>query len=150
MEAGLKKTYLKKNKVMRTFEQYIDEAYNFRLGGSQQKGFNQEESKTFEELEDGDVLYVYGSNWPAPRRVSALKTEKGKYGSIWLRFKMDDSRIRVELKYDTRKERYKMKPEYEGNVRYVGYTVYSTDLELMLRMLRDWDKNFTEADIEDR
>ena len=26
---------------MRTFKQYIDEAYSFRLGGSQNKGFNQ-------------------------------------------------------------------------------------------------------------
>ena len=40
---------------MRTFEQYIDEAYNFRLGGSQKKGFNQ--PKMFGDLEEGDVFY---------------------------------------------------------------------------------------------
>ena len=43
---------------MKTFEQYIDEAYNFRLGGSQQKGFEQTKVKTFSELERGDDIYT--------------------------------------------------------------------------------------------
>ena len=46
---------------MKTFEQYIDEAYNFRLGGSQKKGFNQKIA--FADLEKGDDLfYAYINN----------------------------------------------------------------------------------------
>ena len=44
---------------MRTFEQYIEEAYSFRLGGSQKKGFDQNGVKTFRKLEEGDIIYRY-------------------------------------------------------------------------------------------
>ena len=44
---------------MKSFSEYIKEAYNFRLGGSQQKGFDQNEVKTFGELEEGDIFYLY-------------------------------------------------------------------------------------------
>ncbi len=52
---------------MRSFEQYINEELNFRLGGSSSKG---ESVKTFEELEKGDEIHfhafedgeLYGSN----------------------------------------------------------------------------------------
>jgi hypothetical protein len=40
---------------MRTFEQYLKEAVDFRLGGKQQKGFDQK--KTFADLEEGDAFY---------------------------------------------------------------------------------------------
>lgn len=39
---------------MRSFEQYIDEAFSFRLGGKANKGDNR---KTFSELEKGDKFY---------------------------------------------------------------------------------------------
>ena len=42
---------------MKSFSEYIKEAYNFRLGGSQQKGFEQTKKKTFDELEKGDNIY---------------------------------------------------------------------------------------------
>jgi len=41
---------------MRTFEQYIEESVDFRLGGSKNKGAV---DKTFGELKDGDVFYRY-------------------------------------------------------------------------------------------
>lgn len=41
---------------MRTFEQYLKEAYNFRLGGKANKG---NLVKTFKELEKGDEIYFY-------------------------------------------------------------------------------------------
>ena len=44
---------------MKSFSEYIKEAYNFRLGGSQQKGFEQTKVKTLAELEKGDICYVY-------------------------------------------------------------------------------------------
>ena len=47
---------------MKTFKEYIEESYNFRLGGSQKKGFDQNsqtEYKTFNELEDGDKFYAW-------------------------------------------------------------------------------------------
>lgn len=42
---------------MRTFEQYIEESVDFRLGGSNSKGVAA--PKTFEELEKGDYLYYW-------------------------------------------------------------------------------------------
>jgi len=42
---------------MLNFEQYLKEAFNFRLGGSQQKGL-QKALKTFAELEEGDTFYA--------------------------------------------------------------------------------------------
>ena len=44
---------------MRTFEQYIDESYSFRLGGSQKKGFDQTKAKTIDDVKVGDVIYFY-------------------------------------------------------------------------------------------
>ena len=41
---------------MLNFEQYLKEAFDFRLGGKQQKGFNQK--KTFADLEEGDTFYA--------------------------------------------------------------------------------------------
>ena len=41
---------------MKSFSEYIAEAYNFRLGGSQRKGFDQ--LKAFNDLEIGDIVYV--------------------------------------------------------------------------------------------
>ena len=43
---------------MLSFEQYVNEAYSFRLGGSQNKGYDQNEVKTFGELVRGDDLYI--------------------------------------------------------------------------------------------
>jgi len=40
---------------MKTFEQYIKEAVDFRLGGSQQKGYDK--AKTFAELKEGDEFF---------------------------------------------------------------------------------------------
>lgn len=42
---------------MLNFEQYLKEAVDFRLGGSQQKGL-QKTLKTFAELEEGDTFYA--------------------------------------------------------------------------------------------
>jgi len=42
---------------MKTFEEYIREAVDFRLGGKANKG--EEWHKTFEELEKGDHVYFY-------------------------------------------------------------------------------------------
>ena len=44
---------------MKSFEQYIEEAYNFRLGGSQNKGYEQNKVKTFGDLTVGDSYYVW-------------------------------------------------------------------------------------------
>ena len=44
---------------MKTFSEYISEAVDFRLGGSKNKGDNAELNKTFEELEKGDVIYLW-------------------------------------------------------------------------------------------
>ena len=46
---------------MKSFSEYIKESYNFRLGGSQKKGYGQAKEKTFAELEDGDKLYSWSS-----------------------------------------------------------------------------------------
>ena len=55
-------------------ERRIFESYNFRLGGSQQKGYEQTEPKTFAQLKNGDVFYFW-YNWDsAPGTEKALKT----------------------------------------------------------------------------
>ena len=48
---------------MKRISDYIKESYNFRLGGSQRKGFDQTEVKTFKELEKGDVYYVWTDDY---------------------------------------------------------------------------------------
>ena len=44
---------------MKTFSEYIREAVDFRLGGKQQKGFDQTKVKTFRELVEGDKFYYW-------------------------------------------------------------------------------------------
>ena len=44
---------------MKTFEQYIRESVDFRLGGNQQKGFEQTNYKSFAELKKGDKFYWF-------------------------------------------------------------------------------------------
>ena len=60
---------------MRTFEQYIEEAYNFRLGGSQKKGFDQTKAKLFKELEKGDIIYWYNKTYDLDEAVEVLKLD---------------------------------------------------------------------------
>jgi len=45
---------------MRTFEEYIRESINFRLGGKAKSGYNQSSgtSTTFDELKPGDRIYI--------------------------------------------------------------------------------------------
>lgn len=45
---------------MRTFEEYIKESINFRLGGKAKSGYNQSSgtSTTFDELKPGDRIYI--------------------------------------------------------------------------------------------
>jgi len=44
---------------MRTFKQYIREAVDFRLGGDQKKGFEQNIANSLNDIEVGDILYFY-------------------------------------------------------------------------------------------
>ena len=53
---------------MKTFEKYIREAVDFRLGGSANKGV--ELHKSFEELEKGDKVYFYGGVEPSKKIIS--------------------------------------------------------------------------------
>ena len=68
---------------MKTFKQYIEEGYNFRLGGSQQKGFNQ--AKSFSELEDGDVFYSWNKDMGETARgcYFSYKTEGRTYSNLY-------------------------------------------------------------------
>ena len=47
---------------MKSFKQFIEERYSFRLGGSQKKGFDQNGFKTLDKLVEGDKFYVWISN----------------------------------------------------------------------------------------
>ena len=62
---------------MRTFEQYIDESYSFRLGGSRQKGFEQNAIKEFSGLDDGDIIYWWWSK--KPDEIAELEFESYDY-----------------------------------------------------------------------
>ena len=53
---------------MKTFEEYIKEAVDFRLGGSANKGV--ELHKSFEELEKGDKVYFYGGVEPSKKIIA--------------------------------------------------------------------------------
>ena len=57
---------------MKTFEQYIREAVDFRLGGSANKG---KATKSFKDLEGGDYVYFYEID---RRKRSASKTVEGR------------------------------------------------------------------------
>ena len=47
---------------MKSFNEFLKESYSFRLGGSQQKGFDQNNQKTFAELEEGDHVFSYSQH----------------------------------------------------------------------------------------
>ena len=74
---------------MRSFEQYIDESYSFRLGGSQNKGYEQNEVKikTFNELEEDDTFYFWNSS-------------RGEYANEYLFEKLE--RNYTNLKYSAK------------------------------------------------
>ena len=50
---------------MKSFSEYIKESYSFRLGGSHQKGFDQNKPKTFAQLEKGDLIFSWNTGAPA-------------------------------------------------------------------------------------
>jgi len=70
---------------MKTFEEYIREAVDFRLGGKSKKGessiFNEEEAKTFEELEKGDIIYHWIFSKYSYANLKAIKFTKLKLTS---------------------------------------------------------------------
>ena len=75
---------------MKSFKQYIDEAYNFRLGGSQQKGFNQ--GTMISQLQPGDIIYVYANWWTKDkcRKLVFKKFEKdGNQYNLGYKYKDD-------------------------------------------------------------
>lgn len=53
---------------MKTFEQFIKEAVDFRLGGKANKG--EEWHKSFEDLEKGDKVYFYGGVEPSKKIIA--------------------------------------------------------------------------------
>ena len=94
---------------MKSFEQYIKESYSFRLGGSQRKGFDQTEKKSFEELKPGDVFYAivlknleYDRWWEDTKHV--LKERK--------EVKLSNGRNIVF--FDTKNIRYHFPEEFES------------------------------------
>ena len=66
---------------MRSFDEYIKESYSFRLGGSQQKGFEQNKVKTFAELTERDVIFYWSKNYLDKTKIieyPILRIEKSK------------------------------------------------------------------------
>ena len=105
---------------MRTFEQYIRESYDFRLGGKKRRGF---EGCSFSQLEVGDKFYFKyfdDGEWKGEREliveaISQAKTTGKKPGSI--------SFSKVD---DVNAERYTLllsKEEFDSNA-------FSTNIEL--------------------
>ena len=74
---------------MKNFSEFLAEAYNFRLGGSQKKGFDQNvDAKLFNELEAGDKVYVYDEEKSDKISCCEVVTvSDGRYLSI--RYKID-------------------------------------------------------------
>ena len=74
---------------MRTFEQYIDESYSFRLGGSQKKGFDQnyDHMKPFGELENGDTIYIYSGEHNTIRAVTFLEFDEPRINELVFNYK---------------------------------------------------------------
>ena len=80
---------------MKSFNEYIEESYNFRLGGSQQKGFEQNKPlKTFAELEEGDKMYyarIFQNKLDGADAYNVIETKKETdvlkiiYASGWAR-----------------------------------------------------------------
>ena len=80
---------------MKSFSEYLKEAYSFRLGGSQQKGFEQNKVKSFKELEKGDTIYWYYFNKNNHDNVLNILTVNDFAQSEW-----EKDAIRIECKDD--------------------------------------------------
>ena len=58
---------------MKNFSEFLAEDYSFRLGGSQQKGFDQNDRKKFDELKEGDVFYYWSRYKRLPLKVHFVR-----------------------------------------------------------------------------
>ena len=126
---------------MRTFEQYIDESYSFRLGGSQKKGYVKiEEPKTFAELEPGDVYYIYFGE-----SLHDQKTEKYKI------YRIDDTKYYRGLVYSENGSTFSIpKAEVNSNVYLGSILVAATTFEdLQKAAKRYYHEDITEDDVRD-
>ena len=116
---------------MRSFEQYIAEAYNFRLGGSQQKGFGQ--SKPLSSLEEGDRLFFYHKNAGA---MMLIVTNAKIAGSYLIINTNDNRNFEVPEKYSN--DAYRIRT----------FSALATSFEDLKQAVKDgFDVNLTEKDV---
>ena len=131
---------------MKTLEQFIKEAYNFRLGGSQWKGFDQTEYKTFDELEDGDTFYYASlqSDKDSLWKNKFYKMEKGEEIASLYYYK--GGRNAVELPIDNLNSSISVE-----TLKYIFIThIVATNAEEIIKEIKKLKhKDYTEADFKD-
>ena len=125
---------------MRTFEEYVKESYNFRLGGSQKKGFNQQ--LTFGQLEKGDTIYHFGGSQLYAVTFLSLEYDKMKKEySLYYTFKNQMA------------DHYSLIFTEEIKDKHIAYqqdNITSTSLEELFDAVKKrYDKNLTIADLND-
>ena len=118
---------------MRTFEQYIKEAIDFRLGGSSNKG--DAAKKSFKDLENGDSIFIY--IYKTKNRKSYIDIIDEKIVSKSVMNSSGELFLRVEDVKDSYNsstyliERFAVdKPEYKYTTGIIFMTYYDEDAAL--------------------
>ena len=103
---------------MRTFEQYIDEAYSFRLGGSQKKGFDQKQ--TFNELKVGDKVYQFAKGYKHVYEYTLQSKPEVMGNNVYMHFLGD---FKLAYNYSDRDKEYSIVDHQYYNVFATSYDV---------------------------
>ena len=76
---------------MKSFSEYIKEAYNFRLGGSQRKGFGQTEGKPFEKIQVDDTIYFVAKYYDSQAHDAKVTNAEFVQRGLKLHFEILDN-----------------------------------------------------------
>lgn len=89
---------------MKSFEEFVEESLNFRLGGSANKGATAE--KNFSELEVGDkIYYFYFENYKQVERGEFIVRSINIYHDV-VEFKFNDPKASLALSKKDELENY--------------------------------------------
>ena len=136
---------------MKTCSQYIDEAYSFRLGGSQNKGFGQTEIKSFGELTEGDSILYMNSGPNLIKKPVKLRINNVETNNDNIKFQCnysDDYDVIVRIPHSHEDTKF-----YDAPVGYGrnDFIVSGTDEDFFIDNLNYYHHlNFKVDDIEDR
>ena len=138
---------------MKSFSEYIKESYSFRLGGSQQKGFDQNKIKTITQLEKGDIFYWFYRDFQG--HASHDKAFKRKVNYITV--DEFNKKLTISFSYSGRTESCLLKELDDFDITFyersndIGLWCATTDEDLFIETLNSkYDANLTSEDIIDQ